>query len=158
MKISTRCRYAVRALLDLALHSNGNLVLLKDIAKRQQISIKYLESIFSALRKAGIITGSRGAKGGYLLLKKTSEVTIYDIVFTMQGFIAPVGCIDDACTCNRTEECVTREIWDDLTNSIADTLKRYTLADLVSRHGRGQRERDELSSAAEPGGLSSRVS
>lgn len=134
MKISTRCRYAVRALLDLALHSNGDLILLKDIAKRQQISVKYLESIFAALRKAGIIKGIRGAKGGYHLLKTPAEITIYDIVYTMQGFIAPVGCIDDACTCNRTEECVTRTIWDDLTQNISTTLKSYTLADLVERH------------------------
>lgn len=140
MKLSTRCRYAVRSLLDLALHSNGDLVLLKDIAKRQAISVKYLESIFSTLRKAGIIKGIRGAKGGYLLIKDPAKVTIYDVVYAMQGFIAPVGCVDDTCSCNRTEECMTREMWNELTEAISKTLKSYTLADLVLRHKRHHKQ------------------
>jgi Rrf2 family transcriptional regulator, cysteine metabolism repressor len=135
MKLSTRCRYAVRSLLDLALNSKGDLVLLKDIARRQAISVKYLESIFSSLRKAGIIKGIRGARGGYMMIRPTEEVTIYDIVFAMQGFIAPVGCVTETCSCNRSEECVTHELWVKLTESIADTLRSYTVADLVTRHG-----------------------
>ena len=136
MKLSTRCRYAVRSLLDLALHSNedGDLVLLKDIAKRQNLSVKYLESIFSTLRRSGIIKGVRGAKGGYKLVKDPATVTIYDIVFTMQGFIAPVGCVEDICCCTRSQKCVTHELWDELTQSISDTLKRYTLKDLIEKH------------------------
>jgi len=135
MKLSTRCRYAVRSLLDVALNSkNGSLVLLKDVARRQNISIKYLESIFSTLRRAGIIKGIRGAKGGYRLVKEPKEITIYDIVFAMQGFIAPVGCVDDACSCNRTDDCVTHEIWQKLTDSISTTLRSFSLADLVAKH------------------------
>ncbi len=134
MKLSTRCRYAVRSLLDLTLHSNGSLVLLKDIAKRQSISVKYLESIFATLRRAGVIKGIRGAKGGYMLIKDPAEVTIYDIIFAMQGFIAPVGCVEDTCSCNRVENCVTRGLWSKLTDSISETLKSFTLADLVCEH------------------------
>ena len=135
MKLSTRCRYAVRSLLDLALHSNdGELVLLKSVAKRQQISVKYLESIFATLRRAGIIKGVRGANGGYLLLKDPADVTIYDIVYSMQGFIAPVGCVDDVCSCNSTNGCVTRNVWISLTKSISNTLKGFTLADLIEKH------------------------
>jgi len=137
MKLSTRCRYAVRSLVDLALNSensNGDLVLLKDIAKRQQISVKYLESIFSTLRKAEIIKGIRGAKGGYRLLREAKDITIYDVIFTMQGFIAPVGCAEDTCSCSMSEDCVTRSLWHELTESISATLKKYTLADLVHRH------------------------
>lgn len=141
MKLSTRCRYAIRSLVDLALNSEdagGALVLLKDIAKRQQISIKYLESIFSTLRKAEIIKGVRGAKGGYRLLKDAKEITIYDVIFTMQGFIAPVGCAEDTCSCAMSENCVTKSLWHELTESISHTLKKYTLADLVHRHPPGK--------------------
>jgi len=127
--------------VDLALNSNesgGDLVLLKDIAKRQKISVKYLESIFSTLRKAEIIKGVRGAKGGYRLLKDAKAITIYDIIFTMQGFIAPVGCADETCSCDMVEDCVTRNLWNELTESISKTLKKYTLADLVHRHPPGK--------------------
>jgi len=134
MKLSTRCRYAVRSLLDLALNSKGDLVILRDIAKRQGISVKYLESIFTSLRKAGIITGIRGSRGGYKLIQRAEDITIYDIVHAMQGFIAPVGCVTDMCSCNRAEECATHELWSKLTDSISMTLKSYTLADLVTRH------------------------
>lgn len=137
MKLSTRCRYAVRSLVDLALNSEnseGDLVLLKDIAKRQQISIKYLESIFSTLRKAGMIKGIRGAKGGYKLLRDADKITIYDVIYTMQGFIAPVGCVEDTCSCSMADNCVTKTLWTELTDSISTTLKKYTLADLVHQH------------------------
>lgn len=135
MKLSTRCRYAVRSLLDLALHSNnGELVLLKSIAKRQQISVKYLESIFATMRRAGIIKGIRGANGGYLLVKDPKDVTIFDIVYSMQGFIAPVGCVEDVCSCNNYQACVTRDVWVSLTESISTTLKGFSLADLIEKH------------------------
>ncbi len=147
MKLSTRCRYAVRSLLDLALNSKGDLVLLKDIARRQAISVKYLESIFSSLRRAGIIKGIRGARGGYKMIKPAEEVTIYDIVFAMQGFVAPVGCVTETCSCNRSEECVTHELWIKLTESIADTLKSYTVADLVTRHGHTKKQGVETAQA-----------
>jgi Rrf2 family protein len=135
MKLSTRCRYAVRSLLDLALHSSDkDLVLLKSVAKRQKISVKYLESIFATLRRAGIIKGVRGANGGYMLIKDPADVTIYDIVLAMQGFISPVGCVDDICSCNNVNGCVTRMVWSTLTDSISKTLKSFTLADLIEKH------------------------
>ncbi len=134
MKLSTRVRYAVRAVIDLGVHSRGNLVLLKDIAKRQEVSIKYLENIFATLRQAGIVRGVRGAKGGYSLTRKPETITIYDIVFAMQGFISPIGCTDDACACSRAEKCSSRDIWMEVSLAITQVLNRYTIADLVVRH------------------------
>jgi Rrf2 family protein len=134
MKLSTRVRYAVRAVIDLGVHSQGKLVLLKDIAKRQEVSIKYLENIFASLRNAGIVKGIRGAKGGYTLTRNPAEITIYDIVFAMQGFISPIGCADNSCACSRAETCDSRPIWVEVTNAITGVLKGYNLADLIERH------------------------
>ena len=75
-----------------------------------------------------------GANGGYMLVKDPEDVTIYDIVYSMQGFIAPVGCVEDICSCNKTNGCVTRMVWNTLTESISDTLKSFTLADLIAKH------------------------
>jgi Rrf2 family protein len=134
MKLSTRVRYAVRAVIDLGLNSNDNLVLLKDIAKRQQVSIKYLENIFASLRKAGIVRGVRGAKGGYTLARDSATISIYDIVLAMQGFVSPIGCVEDACACDMTDDCVAREIWVDVTDAISTVLKKFTIRDLVIKH------------------------
>jgi Rrf2 family protein len=134
MKLSTRVRYAVRAVIDLGLHCDGNLVLLKDIAKRQGVSIKYLENIFASLRAANIVRGVRGAKGGYTLARDAEEITIHDIVLAMQGFISPIGCADDACACRRAENCDARDIWVEVSHAITMVLKKYSVANLVARH------------------------
>ena len=99
MKLSTRVRYAVRAVVDLGLNSNGNLVLLKEIAKRQHVSVKYLENIFASLRKAEIVKGVRGAKGGYSLARDAADIKIYDIVLAMQGFVSPMDCVENTKNC-----------------------------------------------------------
>jgi Rrf2 family protein len=134
MKLSTRVRYAVRAVIDLGVNSQGNLVLLKDIAKRQEVSVKYLENIFASLRNAGIVKGIRGAKGGYMLTRNPKEITIYDIVFAMQGFISPIGCTDSSCACSRAESCDSRIIWKEVTGAITDVLNKFNLADLIEKH------------------------
>ena len=134
MKLSTRVRYAVRAVIDLGVNSRGNLVLLKDIAKRQEVSVKYLENIFASLRKAGIVKGIRGAKGGYMLTRNPAEITIYHIVFAMQGFISPIGCTDNSCACSRAETCDSRVIWQEVTIAITDVLNKFNLADLIEKH------------------------
>lgn len=134
MRLSTRVRYAVRAVIDLGLNSEGKLILLKDIAKRQAVSIKYLENIFASLRAAGIVRGVRGAKGGYMLARDPKEITMYDIVLAMQGFISPVGCAEDSCACSMAEGCVARDIWVQVTDAIANVLKKYTVAELIDQH------------------------
>ena len=135
MKLSTRVRYAVRAVIDLGLYSrNGNLVLLKDIAKRQSVSNKYLENIFASLRGANIVRGVRGAKGGYSLARDAEEITMYDIVLAMQGFISPIGCAQDSCACSMSGECLARDIWVEVTDAISSVLRKFTVADLVVKH------------------------
>lgn len=141
MKLSTRVRYAVRAVIDLGLNSNSSqLVLLKDIAKRQKVSIKYLENIFASLRKANIVKGLRGARGGYSLARPAEDITIYDIVLAMQGFISPMGCIEEACSCQDHPNCVARGIWADVTDAITVALKRHNLHDLIEKHNHFARQ------------------
>lgn len=134
MKLSTRVRYAVRAVVDLGLNSDGNLVLLKDIAKRQHVSVKYLENIFASLRKAGIVKGVRGAKGGYSLAKDPSGIQIYDIVWAMQGFVSPMNCVENSNDCEWVGDCVARELWVEVSNAITDVLKRFSVKDMMERH------------------------
>ncbi|MBU0756334.1 MAG: Rrf2 family transcriptional regulator [Planctomycetes bacterium] len=133
MKLSTRVRYAVRAVMDLGTYSEGNLVLLKEIAKRQHVSVKYLENIFASLRKADIVKGVRGAKGGYKLAREASGISVYDIVLAMQGFVAPVGCVEDSGTCGETDDCVAREVWFEVSEAVSKVLKRFTIEEMIRR-------------------------
>ena len=108
MKISTKGRYALRLMLDLAMHSTGNPVSLKDVAKRQGISDKYLEQIISILNRAGYVKSVRGAQGGYMLRRDPEEYTVGMILRLTEGSLAPVSCIEeDEVSCDRQESCVT---------------------------------------------------
>ena len=126
MKLSTKGRYGARAMLDLALHTgNGKTpVLLKEIAERQDLSDKYLEHIFTPLRRAGLVRGVRGAKGGYFLGKAPAKITLGEIVFSLEGEID---------FCSRAEACVTKDIWLDLKKTIEKKLGSITLADMVKK-------------------------
>ena len=132
MKISTKGRYGVRAMIDLASHAqNGTPVFLSEIARRQGISEKYLEHIFSALQKAGVVKAQRGRNGGYLLSRSADQITLNDIFSILEGPSNLVDCVTDAKACNKIGTCVTREIWTALGDKIEGTLKEYTLASLV---------------------------
>ena len=132
MKISTRGRYALRLMLDLALHDTGEAVSLKDIARRQGISDKYLEQIISVLNKAGYVRSIRGAQGGYMLKKKPEEYTVGMILKLTEGTLAPVSCVeDDAAECGREDSCVTYRVWQRLNDAINQVVDSITLADLV---------------------------
>ena len=132
MKISTNGRYALRLMLDLAIHNTGEAVSLKDIAKRQGISDKYLEQIISILNKAGYVKSIRGAQGGYLLKKKPEEYTVGMILKLTEGTLAPVGCVgDDAEECSREDICVTYIVWKKINEAINGVVDNITLADLV---------------------------
>lgn len=132
MKISTKGRYALRLMLDLAVYNNGEPISLKDIAKRQDISEKYLEQIISMLTKAGLVQSIRGAQGGYLLRKSPSEYTVGDILRVTEGSLSPVGCVDEnGITCDRENICVTVRVWSKLYTAINDVVDGITLADLV---------------------------
>lgn len=132
MKISTKGRYALRLMLDLALHNTGEAVSLKDIAKRQQISDKYLEQIISILNKAGFVRSIRGAQGGYMLKKDPAEYTVGMILRLTEGTLAPVGCVEeDAIECGREDGCVTLIVWQKLNDAINQVVDNITLANLV---------------------------
>lgn len=131
MKISTKGRYAIRLMIDIGIQNNGY-VRLKDVAKRQEISIKYLEQIVGSLQKAGLLLSSRGAQGGYRLAKDPSEYKIGEILRATEGSIAPVSCLDDDVNkCNRSHICATLDFWQGLYDVINDYLDSHSLAELM---------------------------
>ena len=132
MKISTKGRYALRLMLDLALHDSDAPVRIKDIAARQDISDKYLEQIISSLNKAGYVKSIRGPQGGYKLARDPESYTVGMILRLTEGSLAPVACLDDEVnTCDRQETCATLKLWQMLDEAIKGVVDRVTLADLV---------------------------
>ena len=136
MKLSTRTRYGTRALLDLAHHQGDKLVQLKDIARRQNISLHYLEHIIAPLVGAGIVRSTRGARGGLQLTRHPGEIKLSEVVQLLEGTITPVDCVIDPESCTRSDFCVTREVWGEMKKAIDNTLKAITLQDLVEREKR----------------------
>lgn len=135
MNISTKGRYAVRAMLDLALQSTDEPTLIKDISKRQKISDLYLEQLFNRLKTAGLLRSVRGPKGGFLLTRPPVEIRLIDIFEAMEGPIAPVDCVGDATLCDRADSCVTRDVWVEMKKAMVRVLESTTLQDLVKRKG-----------------------
>lgn len=132
MKISTKGRYALRLMLDLALHDTGEPTRIRDIAARQEISEKYLEQIISTLNKAGYVKSVRGPQGGYHLTKDPAQYTVGMILRLTEGSLAPVSCLEDEVNlCERQEECVTLRLWQMLDRAISEVVDKITLADLV---------------------------
>ncbi len=136
MKLSTRGTYGTRALLDLAIHQEESPVLLKDIARRQQIPQAYLEHLVAPLIAAGLVWSTRGAKGGISLARPSQEIKLSEILQALEGPNAPVGCIRNPDTCPRSEICATRDIWEELKEAIDGVLESVTLQDLVERQRR----------------------
>ncbi|MDE7447078.1 MAG: Rrf2 family transcriptional regulator [Lachnospiraceae bacterium] len=135
MKISTKGRYALRLLLDLAVYNTGEPISLKDVARRQEISEKYLEQIISMLNKAGFVRSIRGAQGGYMLAKAPSEYTVGMILRLTEGSLAPVSCVgEDSIECERRQGCVTVRVWEKLNDAVNQVVDNITLADLVEWH------------------------
>ncbi|MCR5397659.1 MAG: Rrf2 family transcriptional regulator [Lachnospiraceae bacterium] len=135
MKISTKGRYALRLMLDLAIYDTGDPVSLKDIAKRQEISEKYLEQIISVLNKAGFVRSIRGASGGYVLRRKPKEYTVGDILRLTEGSLSPVSCVGvESEECVRSGDCVTVMVWEKLDKAINDVVDNISLQDLVDWH------------------------
>ncbi|MEL7650121.1 MAG: Rrf2 family transcriptional regulator [Sedimentibacter sp.] len=134
MKISTKGRYALRLMLDLALNNTGEYIKIKNIAERQEISEKYLEQIVTALSKANYVKSVRGAQGGYKLAKSPEEYTVGMILRLTEGSLSPVACVEDCSECNRTDNCVTIEVWRRLDDAINNVVDNITLADLVEWH------------------------
>lgn len=132
MKVSTKGRYALRIMIDLARHDEGSYIRLKDIAERQNITLKYMEQIMPLLTKVGYVRSYRGNNGGYMLARKPEEYTVGDILRTTEGSMAPIACIEDQPNrCPRCEECTTLPFWEGLWKVINEYTDRYTLADLM---------------------------
>ena len=132
MKISTKGRYALRLMLDLALNNTGEAVSLKDIARRQDISDKYLEQIISILNKAGYVRSIRGAQGGYMLRRPPKEYTVGMILRLTEGTLAPVSCLrEDQEPCEKSDSCCTLPIWKGLADLIDKYFDEMTLADVL---------------------------
>jgi Rrf2 family protein len=134
MKISTRSRYAVRALIELADSFEGSPVTLREISRRQRISARYLENIMTLLEHAGIVIGSRGKRGGFNLARPSAEITLDDVFCATEHDSVPILCLKSPGLCRNACTCVTRVVWEDLNRSVHQVLRSYTLEKLVKMH------------------------
>lgn len=135
MKISTKGRYALRMLVDLAAHQADGYVSLKDISERQNLSKKYLEQIVPALNRAGLLATNRGFQGGYRLSKPASAYTVGEILRVTEGNLAPVSCLKNAHEdCPRRADCPTLPVWQGLQNAIETYLDSVTLQDMLNKN------------------------
>jgi Rrf2 family cysteine metabolism transcriptional repressor len=133
MKLSTRTRYGMRAIIELAQHEGKRPLQLKAIADRQDISVKYLEQLMSALRSAGFVRSVRGSKGGYVLARPADEIRLSEIFRCLEGPVSTTECIEDEDCCQRSADCVARELWMEVEAAIYGVLDSLTLADMVKR-------------------------
>jgi len=134
MKLSTRGRYGVRLMLDLALHEGDGAIFLREIAQRQEISEKYLWQLINPLKAAGMINSMRGARGGYVLAKKPAEINLKQILTILEGSLCLVDCVKTPSGCDRSPACITRDIWGEASQAILGVLESMTLAKMVERH------------------------
>ncbi|EWM54677.1 RrF2 family transcriptional regulator [Ruminococcus flavefaciens] len=135
MKISTKGRYALRMLYDLAIHHEEGYVSLKDIAERQNISKKYLEQIVPLLNKTGLLRTNRGNKGGYMLAGRADEVTVGDVLRATEGSLAPVTCLEfEPNECPRMKDCSTLFVWEGLFRTMTDYLDSISLQDIIDKN------------------------
>lgn len=131
MKLSTRSRYGTRMMLDMAQHCNEGPVQIGDIARRQGISVKYLEQLIIPLKKANYVKSVRGPKGGHMLAKSPEQITVGEIVNLLEGGINLTDCIENPDTCNRSSSCLTRAIWQEATKAMYDKLNSITLSEMI---------------------------
>jgi Rrf2 family protein len=134
VKISTRSRYGLRALLELALHHGEGPLMMQSIADSQGVSRKYLDSIFASLKTAGMVRSRRGVGGGHLLAKEPEAIRLGDVMRALEGPLSLVDCVGDSALCDRSHRCVTRDVWTEVGNAIGSVLDNITLADLVAKH------------------------
>ncbi len=133
MKVSTKGRYGLRAIVDLAVHEKDGQVSLNSVAARQGLSENYLEQLFSSLKKSGLVKSIRGAQGGYLLAKPAAKITVGDVLRSLEGTLCPVECIDldIPSSCERSDTCVTATVWTKLRDAIDEVVDSITIADLT---------------------------
>ncbi len=134
MKLSTKGRYGTRIMLDLAIHEGKGPVLLRELSERQKISQKYLWQLIPPLKNAGLITSTRGSKGGYRLAKHPKEINLFEILSALEGPLGFVACVEDPLTCKRNRDCVTRDIWIELSQKMANMMCSITLWNILQKH------------------------
>jgi Rrf2 family protein len=144
VKLSTRGRYGVRLMLELALHYGEGPILLKEIAERQGISEKYLWQLINPLKTTGLVTSQRGMHGGYALGKAPETITVKEILQILEGSLCLVDCVDNPSLCERAPSCITRDIWGEASRDMQRSLQNMTLAVMVER----QRRRTEVNREA----------
>lgn len=133
MKLSTKGRYGVRLMIDLAAHYGEGPVLLREIAKRQEISEKYLSNLINPLKATGLLEATRGVNGGYVLGKAPTEITMKEIIEILEGPLCLVDCVEKPALCSRVSHCVAHDLWREAAEGMALVLRKYTLADMVER-------------------------
>jgi Rrf2 family protein len=133
MKLSTKGRYGTRLMIDLALHYGEGPILLKEIAERQGISEKYLWQLIPPLKNAGLVNSTRGAHGGYTLTKPPADITLKEIVMTVEGSMCLVECVENPGVCQRADICISRDVWHEVSKKIMQTLESFTLQDMVEQ-------------------------
>ena len=146
LKIPTRVRYAVRAMMDLAEYYGQGPIMLRQVAERQEISESYLENLMVSLRVAGLVRAVRGTRGGYSLAKPPADIKLSQIITALEGNLALVDCVDDPDLCDRSSFCVTRDVWADIEQAVFNVLNGVTVADLVQR----QRDKEQSLIPATP--------
>lgn len=136
MKLSTKGRYGLKAIYELALKVNEGMPLpIKTIAEKIGVSELYLEQIFSVLKKSKLIKSVRGAQGGYLLAKEPSEITVGDVIRSLEGSMAPSSCVSgEDSSCMNSEACVTKIVWEKMKNSIDECMDSITLQDMLDKN------------------------
>ena len=138
LRLSTKGRYGVRLMIDLAQNFGKGPVVLKDVAKRQDISVKYLEHLIVLLKQAKLIRATRGARGGYVLSRPPYGVTLKDIITAVEGSVALVDCTKDPAVCKRSVECLSRDVWSRVAFSFAQVLDSFTLESMIHREKHGE--------------------
>jgi Rrf2 family protein len=144
MKLSTKGRYSSRAMLDLALNYGQGPISIKDIARRQEISERYLENIMIALISSGLVISTRGKGGGFMLTKPPHQIRLIEVIHVMEGSLAPVHCVDDPTKCRRSEQCVTFDVWGMMKKAMTDLLDSITLEDMVNMYKEKTSELEEI--------------
>ena len=133
MKLSTRGRYGVRLMFDLALHYGDGPIYLRDIAERQGVSVKYLWQLINPLKSTGLVNSTRGAHGGYVLGKEPERISLKEILQVLEGSLCLVDCVDSPSLCEQSPSCIAREIWGEASRGMQQVLENTTLATMVSK-------------------------
>ncbi len=134
MRISTKGRYGLRTLVDIALHQDKGAVTLNDIARRQEISVKYLWQVINPLKTSGLLSVTRGAKGGYMLARRPEDISMLEVVTTLEGPLSLVECLAKDDSCDRIDSCVARSVWMEVNRTVEKALRGITLAEVLRRY------------------------